>query len=252
MANPALNEKTFSPERTVRVDPGHGGAVGARVMTIDGTIARSFMLLAVLIATATFGWMSVDQKGDETEFPLWILAPLLVGLGLALITIFRPKASPITAPLYAAAEGLVLGAISAVYEAAFEGIVLQAVALTCAVFVLMLFLYTSRRLRATPRFQMGVIMATGAIFLVYIFSFVLQIFGIDFPLIHDNGPLGIGISLVIVTVAALNLIIDFHIIEQGALARAPKYMEWYGGFALLVTLVWLYLEILRLLGKVRS
>lgn len=257
MANPALNEKTFSPERAVKlgtntVGGGTPGATAARVMSIDGTIARTLFLLAILIATATFGWIAVDPDGADPSFPGWLIIPILVALGFALVTIFRPHSSPITAPLYAAAEGVALGAISAVYETAWDGIVLQAVALTIGVFLLMLVLYTSRTIRATPRFQMGVILATGSIFLVYMFAFVLNLFGVDFPYLNDTGPTGIIISIVIVGVAALNLILDFHWIEQGSAAGAPKYMEWYCGFGLLVTLVWLYLEMLRLLGKLRS
>jgi uncharacterized YccA/Bax inhibitor family protein len=250
MANPALNQKTFAPEKAVAWRS--GGPDRTAVMTVDGTIARSLFLLAILIAGATAGWIAVDPDGADPSFPAWILIPALVGLGLAFLTIFRPRSAPFTAPLYAAAQGVFVGAISAVYETAWDGIVLQAIALTMGVFLLMLVLYTSRTIRATPRFQMGVMLATGSIFLVYMFSFVLNLFGVDFPFIHDTGPTGIIISLVIVGVAALNLILDFHWIEEGAKAGAPTYMSWFCGFGLLVTLVWLYLEILRLLGNLRS
>jgi uncharacterized YccA/Bax inhibitor family protein len=250
MANPALNQKTFAPEKAVSWRS--GGTDRTAVMTIDGTIARTLFLLAILIAGATVGWIAVDPDGADPSFPAWLIIPALVAFGLALVTIFRPRSAQITAPLYAAAQGVFVGAISAVYETAWDGIVLQAVSLTIAVFLLMLVLYTSRTIRATPRFQMGVILATGAIFLVYLFSGILRLFGVDFPFIHDTGPTGIIISLVIVGVAALNLILDFHWIEEGAKAGAPTYMSWYCGFGLLVTLVWLYLEMLRLLGNLRS
>jgi uncharacterized YccA/Bax inhibitor family protein len=250
MANPALNQKTFSPEKTVALrtgvtDPG-------RVMTVDGTIARTLFLLAILIATATVGWIAVDPDGASPSFPAWILIPAIAAIGVGLIAAFRPRSAPVTAPLYAAAEGFVLGALSAVYESAWNGVVLQAVALTIAVFLLMLVLYTSRTIRATPRFQMTVMLATGAVFLVVMFSFVMNLVGVDMPFLWDGGPMSIVICLVIVAVGALNLILDFHWVEEGVKAGAPTYMSWYCGFGLLVTLVWIYVWMLRLLGNLRS
>ena len=157
-----------------------------------------------------------------------------------------------TGSIYAIAEGLFLGAISAVYEAQFHGIVLQAVMLTIGVLLAMLGLYTTRIIQPTQKFMMGVFAATAGIALVYLVTIVLGFFHINVPFIHSNGLMGIGFSVFVVIIAALNLIIDFGVIEQGVAARAPKYMEWYSGFGLLVTLVWLYLEILRLLSKLAS
>jgi uncharacterized YccA/Bax inhibitor family protein len=148
-------------------------------------------------------------------------------------------------------EGLALGGISALLEQAYPGIAIQSLGLTLGVTVVMLVLYTSGTLRATPKFTMGVIAATGGIFVVYLVDMVLRIFGRQVPLLNGSGPWGIGISLVIVIIAALNLILDFDFVETGVRAGAPKYMEWYGAFGIMVTLVWMYLEILRLLGKIR-
>jgi uncharacterized YccA/Bax inhibitor family protein len=182
----------------------------------------------------------------------------LVGLGLvggfvlALVTVFKKSWAKVTAPLYAACEGLVLGGVSAIYEARYQGIVLQAVGLTLGTLAVLLVAYKTRAIRATERFKTGVIAATGAIVLVYLVSWILRMFGVDIGFFHSTGWIGIGISLVIVGVAALNLILDFDLIEQGAKQGAPKYMEWYGGFGVLVTLVWLYLEILRLLALLNN
>jgi uncharacterized YccA/Bax inhibitor family protein len=177
---------------------------------------------------------------------------LIGGLVLALVTVFKKQWSPITAPLYALCEGLALGGISAFLEMSYHGIAIQAAGLTFAVTAVMLVLYTSGMVRATPKFTMGVMAATGGIFLVYMVDMILRIFGHQVPLLNSAGPLGIGVSVVIVIVAALNLILDFDFVETGAHAGAPKYMEWYGAFGIMVTLVWMYLEILRLLAKMRE
>ena len=177
------------------------------------------------------------------------MAGLIGGAIIAMVTIFMPKTAPFTAPLCAAFEGLLLGAISASFEAAHSGIVLQAIGLSVAVLLILLFLYGTRVIRATENFKIGVIAATGAIFLVYLVDVILSFFRKDVPFIHQTGWVGIGFSLLVVIIASLNLILDFDFIEKGVAAGAPKYMEWYGGFSLLVTLVWMYLEILRLLAK---
>ena len=182
-------------------------------------------------------------------------ATLIGGLGgfiVALITVFKPRVSPYTAPIYAALEGLLLGGISALYNARFEGLPAQAVALTFGVFVALLIVYRTGLIRATENFRMGVVAATGGIMVMYLLSFVLGFFGIQMSFLHDSSPLSIGISLVIVVVAALNLVLDFDFIERGVAHGAPKFMEWYAAFGLLVTLVWLYLEILRLLSKLQD
>jgi uncharacterized YccA/Bax inhibitor family protein len=194
----------------------------------------------------------VSPAPEGVRFPGWILPALLVGLGIAFLTIFKPRLARFTGPVYALVEGLLLGAISHVYNLAYGGIVVQAVGLTLAVFGLMLFLYATRVIKVTDKLRMGIVAATGAVFLVYMVSLVLRLFGADVPFIHDASPIGILISLAVVVIAALNLVLDFDFIEQGAAKGAPKYMEWYGAFGLLVTLVWLYLELLRLMSKLRS
>jgi uncharacterized YccA/Bax inhibitor family protein len=177
---------------------------------------------------------------------------LLAGLAVAVVTIFKPRVSPYTAPVYAALEGLVLGAISAVYEARFQGIALQAVMLTGAVFAIMLGLYTKRIVKVDDKFRRGVIAATLAVMAVYLVTIVLRLFGASIPMIHESGPVGIVFSLVVVGIASANLMLDFDLIERGVASGAPKWMESYAAFGLLVTLVWLYLELLRLLSKLRS
>jgi len=181
-----------------------------------------------------------------------MIGGLIGGLILALITIFKPSASPYTAPAYAACEGLLLGAISAAFEKAYPGIVVQAVGLTFGTLAALLLAYTSRLIKPTENFKLGIVAATGGIMLLYLASFILGLFGIPIGFIHSSGPIGIGFSVVVVIIAALNLVLDFDFIETGVERGAPKYMEWYGGFALLVTLIWLYLEILRLLAKLRE
>jgi uncharacterized YccA/Bax inhibitor family protein len=166
--------------------------------------------------------------------------------------VFKPRLSPYTAPLYAVLEGLLLGGISALYNARFAGLPLQAVALTFGVFAALLLVYRTGLVRATENFRLGVAAATGGIMVMYLLTFVLRLFGVQLAFLHDSSPLSIGISLVVVVVAALNLVLDFDFIERGVEQRAPKYMEWYAAFGLLVTLVWLYLEILRLLAKLQG
>ena len=174
------------------------------------------------------------------------------GLIFAMITVFKKTWAPITAPIYAILEGLALGSISAMYEMRFAGLPMQAVGLTFGVLVALLLVYRTGIIRVTDKFRMGVVAATGGIFVFYLLTWILGFFGVRFPSVYGAGPLGIGISVAIVIVAALNLVLDFDFIESGARAGAPKYMEWYGAFGLMVTLIWLYLEILRLLSKLRS
>lgn len=276
MANPALNEKTFSPERLRTIDLGRAGTdagfggpgitepadVTEREawrdrMTLDGVVLRGLILFPILLATGWFGWQSVKVERTElgtavTAMPGWLLPVLLVGFGVAMVTIFKPRVSPYTAPLYAAVEGLVLGAISHLYEARYEGIVLQAVMLTGAVFALMLGLYSQRVIKVDDRLRKGILVATGAVMVVYLISMVMRLFGADITFIHEASPLGILFSLVVVGIASANLLLDFDLIEKGVENGAPKWMEWYAAFGLLVTLVWLYLELLRLLSKLRD
>ena len=174
------------------------------------------------------------------------------GLIVAMVTIFKKEWSPITAPIYALLEGLAIGGISSQLDHLYPGIAIQAVGLTFGTLAVMLMAYTTGLIRATRKFTIGVIAATGGIFVVYMIDLVLGFFGRHVPLLNDAGPWGIAISGVIVVIAALNLILDFNLIETGVQAHAAKYMEWYGAFALMVTLIWLYFEILRLLSKVRQ
>ena len=254
-SNPALKEDTFDLGYDIDTQT-------MPVMTLGSTVFKSMTLVGLCVVAATITWGMAFKHGLGVAMP-WAIGGAIGGFILALITIFKPKASPVTAPLYAIAEGLFLGAISAVYESAygspngqagaFSGIVIQAVGLTLGVLATMLVLYGTRVIKVTEKLRAGVIAATGAVFLFYLVSIVVNLIAPGtFTLLHDNGPLGIGISLVIVGIAAFNLLLDFDLIERGVQSRAPKYMEWYAGFALLVTLVWLYLEILRLLSKLRS
>ena len=264
-SNPALNDKVFQPERTAVIDPAAaaGGAFTAgrsrvqaaagEAMTVGGVVEKSAFLLLLLIGSAAFGWSQVEQTSlGRAQVPGWLLVALLGGFGIALLTIFKPKLSPYTSPVYALVQGVVVGAISAVYNASFEGIVLQAVGLTIGVFAVMLALFALRIIKVTDKLRSGIMAATGAVRLVYIASFVLRLFGADIPFIHDTGLIGIGFSLAVVVIASMNLLLDFDLVARGAAAGAPKHMEWYGAFGLLVTLVWLYLELLRLLSKLRS
>ncbi|MBM3661877.1 MAG: Bax inhibitor-1/YccA family protein [Actinobacteria bacterium] len=238
-------------------------ATDGKVMTMGGVAAATGVLFGVLLVTAFFGWQSVTvtQVGIEAGQPVFSASPtqpillflsVFAGLGLAILTAFKPHFARITAPLYAAVEGYFLGAISAIFGAQFEGIVPQAVLATFGVFIVMLALYGLRILRATPKFVKGVIAATFGIAFMYLGIFILNIFGVAEGFWSSGSPLGIGISLVVVCVAALNLILDFDFIEQGSKAGLPRYMDWYGAFGLLVTLIWLYLEMLRLLARLRQ
>lgn len=241
--NPALNKKTF---QKVRVAGGEGA------MTLDGTVNKSFLLFFILLGSAGFVWHKFFASQGQANIAPFIWGGLIGGLIAALITVFNKRFAKITAPIYALCEGLLLGGISALYETAYNGIVTQAVALTVGIFLTMLFLYKSKIIKPTENFKLGVVAATGGIAIVYFLSFILGMFGVSIPLIHSNGIFGIGFSLFVVVIAALNLVLDFDFIESGAQMGAPKYMEWYASFGLLVTLVWLYLEILRLLAKLNS
>ena len=240
--NPALQERRFA---NVAV------AAGQPAMTLQGTATRSLLLVLLATFAASYTWHEVATGNVGIIMPA-LLVGGLGGLVIAMVTVFKPTMSPWSAPLYAVLEGLVLGAMSAYYNARFDGLPMQAVGLTFGVFLALLVLYRTRVLQATDRFRTGVVAATAAIAILYLLSFVLRMFGVSMPYLHDSSALSIGISLVIVGVAALNLILDFDLIERGVALRAPKYMEWYAAFGLLVTLVWLYLEMLRLLSKIQG
>ncbi len=234
--NPTLSEKTFQNlERSASQE-------GA--MTVSGTINKTGILFFILMIGASISWYQPSQ--------LFIWGGAIGGFIVAMVTVFKKEWSPVTAPLYAALEGLMLGGVSVMYEGAYSGIVYNAVMLTLGTFAVMLLAYRSGWIQVTKRFRMGVVAATGGIALVYVASFILSFFGINLSLIHGDGLMGIGFSLIIVGVAALNLVLDFDMIERGAEANAPKYFEWYTSFGLIVTLVWLYLEMLRLLSKLQN
>lgn len=250
-SNPAFSSKSFGG--FVGVDPATATSrPETRAMTVQGTVDKTAILLAVTIFAAIWPWrLLLDSRDPEMVMPLLGLG-LLGGFVLALATIFKKNWAPITAPLYAACEGLALGGFSAMFELRYHGIAFQAMALTFGVLAVMLVAYKTKAIRATRGFKLGVIAATGGIALVYLFSMVLGLFGVQMGFLYSSSPLGIGISLIVVGVAALNLVLDFDVVEQGAQMGAPKYMEWYGAFGILVTLVWLYLEILRLLAKLNN
>jgi uncharacterized YccA/Bax inhibitor family protein len=237
-ANPALNPKTFTGLPSV----------GAEAMTVQGTVNKTGVLFLCVLATAAWAWNQTTAGEDVTP---WIAIGAIGGFIVALVTIFKKNWSPLTAPVYALLEGLVLGGISAMLEQQSHGIAIQAAGLTMGTLFCLLLAYSSGVIRATENFKMGVVAATGGIFLVYLASMILGLFGHTIPFIHDNGLIGIGFSLLVVGVAAMNLVLDFDLIETGAQNGAPKYMEWYGAFGLMVTLVWLYIEMLRLLSKLR-
>lgn len=247
--NPVLTHDAFRIEAPV--------AARSTTMTIQGTVAKTAILLAITVAAAAVSWIHVERAPE-------LLRPYMIGGGIAgliacIATVFKPNWSPISAPIYAVCEGLFLGAISLfadLYAQRISGaetrIVPQAVILTFGTLAALLVAYRSGLVRATENFKLGVMAATGGIFLVYLATWVLGFFSISIPYIHDSGLIGIGFSVFVLIVAALNLVLDFDFIESGAEQGAPKYMEWYGAFGLLVTLIWLYIEFLRLLMKLQK
>ena len=230
----------------------HAGPISdpsTRPLTVNGTVHITALLLAVLGVAAWIGWQLVTvDPFDGIQMPGWLIGALLGALVFAFATIFRPMSAPITAPIYAVLEGLVLGAISHVFEFEFDGIVLQAIVATIGVAGTMLFLYRSGRIRATPRFIQGVVGATMGIFVLYMFGFVASLFGANVRFWDEPSPLGILVSVGIVVIAALNLILDFSFIEKAAEDRMDRRWEWYFAFGVVITLVWLYIELLRLLS----
>lgn len=250
MSRQMLNEQTFTPANmgTVAV-PGRPDT-RTDVMTVGGVVTRTLALFALTVASAIFGWNRADDLGDG--FRAVLLGGLLVLVVLSFVAAAKPKLAIVVGPLYAVIMGAWAGIISNYYEAMYEGIVLQAVFATGSVFLACLVLYVTRIVKVTDRFRFIVIVATGGIFLMYLAAIVLGFFGIELSFINSPSPLGILISVAICIVAALNLFLDFRFIEEGAQRQAPTYMAWYAAFGLLATLIWLYLEMLRLLGKVRG
>jgi len=242
--NPTLTADTF---RNVAVA---GRAVGDDVMTIGATVNKTALALALLMVTASYNWNLGAQPGSAVG--AFTMVGVIGGFITAMVTVFKKTWAPVTTPLYAALEGLALGGISVAFETAYPGIVSEAVFLTFGTLGALLLAYRSGLIAPTENFKLGIVAATGGIALVYFVSFVMSLFGASIPLIHGSSTFGILFSVFVVAIAALNLVLDFDFIEQGAEQGAPKYMEWYGAFGLLVTLVWLYLEILRLLSKLQE
>lgn len=242
--NPALGESTFKGLAQVGADE--------ETMTLQGTVNRTALLLAALFASAAFTWSLYSGAHDIMTVSALMWAGLLGGFVVALVIIFKKTLAPYLAIVYAVLEGLLLGGLSAMLDASYPGIAFGAFLLTVGITGALLVTYTTRLIAPSANFKLAVAAATGGIAIYYLISLGLSLFGIHAPLVNDNSWVGIGFSLVVVVIASLNLVVDFDFIEQGALNNAPRYMEWYGAFSLLVTLVWLYIELLRLLSKLRS
>jgi uncharacterized YccA/Bax inhibitor family protein len=239
--NPVFGERFAQAARAV---PASGS------MSVKGVIDKSVIMLLLIMITATYTWN--NYLNESVPVQAWMLFGLIGGLVAALATIFRPAWAPVTAPIYALAEGLVLGSVSVYFNLVYPGLPFQAVALTGLVLLTMLGLYRFRIIRVTEKLRSGIIAATLAVFLFYMLSFVLGLFGVPMGIFTDSSPLGIGLSLLIVGIAAFNLLLDFDFIERASSAGMPGYMNWYAAFGLMVTLIWLYLEILRLLARLRN
>jgi uncharacterized YccA/Bax inhibitor family protein len=238
--NPVLKESAFA-----------GQIAAGEAMTMQGTANKTGLLLLCVVVTAAYTWGLSHSETPEAAIP-WMIGGAIGGFILALVTVFKKTWSPFTAPVYALLEGFFLGGISALFEKSYPGIATQAVMLTFAVLFVLLLAYKTGLVKATRGFKLGVMAATGAIALVYAANLLMSLFfHTSMSFLYSSTRLGIGISVVVVIIAALNLILDFDMIETGVRMGAPKYMEWYGAFAMMVTLIWLYLEILRLLAKTR-
>ncbi len=243
-ANPALSGQTFDKEAAKKSE----SATSGEVMTVDGTVWRTLFLFIILMFPALYTWSLV---GTGVSLAPYLWGGTIGGLIVAIVTIFKKSWAPYTAPLYTFLEGMVLGALSGMFESQFQGITLQAVGLTFGTLLMMLTTYLMGWIKVTEKFKSGVMIATGSVALVYVISMVMNMFGGSVPYIHGSGIIGIGFSLVVVGIAAMNLLLDFEFINEGVQKKAPKYMEWFAAFGLMVTLIWLYIEMLRLLSKIR-
>jgi len=277
MANPILNEKSFS--KVMQRSAGEAGWAAPQagqqsssqvfhapindgpvspyksvdVMTASGTASAALLLMLLLVASAMFGWSSVGESLDgAVTFPGWAMAGALFGFVCAIVLTFKPKLARVLAPVYAIAEGVFVGAISKVFNTAYDGIVIQAVGITLGVFVTMLVLYRTGVIRVTDKMRRTIIGATMGIAIFYGVSLLLSLSGMNISFFNSSSPMSIGFSFIVAGLAAMNLALDFDFIERGEKAGLPKYMEWYAAFGLMVTIVWLYLEILRLLAKLRD
>jgi len=237
-SNPVLSQKRF--EKTHVFDQVHGEG-----MTLNGTINKTLILFGLLLVTGYFSW-NLTLSGAINPMTL-IVGGAIGGIAIAIFTVMKPEKSPLTAPIYALVEGVFVGAISAMYSTVYDGIIMQAVGLTLSILLIMLLLYKTGVIKATPKFKKGIIIATGGVVFFYILNFVASLFGGGVSL-FNLGLLGIGISLVIIVIAAMNLVLDFDMIEKGISSGQPKYIEWFAAFGIMITLVWLYIEILRLLA----
>lgn len=240
--NPTLNQTTFTDV---------GSATGGATMTIQGTVNKTAILLLLVVVAASYTWR-MYLTGEGSAVMPWTFGGAIAGFVVAMVTAFKKEWSPVTSPIYAICEGLFLGGFSSILEARYPGIVLRAVMLTMGTLAALLGAYKTGLIVASDKFKRGIIAATGGIVLVYLVTMILGFFHVQVPFINGSSSFSIGFSIVVVIIAALNLVIDFDFIEQGAKYGVPKYMEWYGAFGLLVTLVWLYLEILRLLTKLNQ
>lgn len=238
-SNPALNEGAFKQQ-----------VAYGEAMTLQGTVNKTGVLLLCVVVSAAWTWGLAHSETPEAAIP-WMIGGVFGGFVVALVTVFRKAWSPVTAPIYSLLEGLALGGISAIFEHRYPGIAIQAVGLTFGTLLAMLLAYKTGVIRATEKFKIGVFAATGGIMLLYLVDIIVRFFNRPIPFIHEGTPIGIAFSLFVVVIAALNLVLDFDLIETGVNHGAAKYMEWYGAFGLMVTLIWLYLEILRLLAKAR-
>jgi uncharacterized YccA/Bax inhibitor family protein len=240
-SNPVLNEKRFE-----------GFSTFDRGMTLQGTVNKTGVLLLCSIATAAWTWNLFNQSHSAAAVMPYLWIGSIGGFVCALVTTFKKEWAAVTAPAYALLEGLALGSISSILELRFPGIAIESVSLTFGTLLVLLLAYRSGLIPVTQKFRLGIVAATGAVMLFYLLQFALGFFGVHFSSINGSGAIGIGFSLIVVGIAALNLVLDFDFIENGVRMGAPKYMEWYGAFGIMVTLVWLYLEIVRLLTKLRG
>jgi uncharacterized YccA/Bax inhibitor family protein len=250
-SNPALGKNTFNDFAQSQYG---GNLVDASArMSLSGTVNKTGILLLCAVATAAWTWNSFLQTRDPSTVGPAIMIGAFGGLIVAFVTIFKKTWSPVTAPIYALLEGLVLGGLSAIFDLRYPGIAMEAVGLTFGTLFVLLLAYKSGLIKVTQKFRLGVVAATGGIMLFYFLTLLLSFFHISFlSSVYGSGLIGIGFSLFVVAIASLNLVLDFDFVEQGVSQGAPKYMEWYAAFGIMVTLVWLYLEMLRLLSKIRS
>ncbi|MFT5648283.1 MAG: putative YccA/Bax inhibitor family protein [Aureispira sp.] len=249
-SNPFVGDKAFA--KNAQQNLGVTKSNSGDMMTVQGAVNKSLILTGLLLVSAILSW-NLFKSGTILNPMPYVLGASFLALGIALLSFFKPTIAPITAPIYALVEGVAVGMISAVYGSVLgDGIVINALLLTILCLGSMLGAYKTGLIKATKKFRAVVTTATGAIMMIYVLSMVLNMVGIEIPYLHQGGFLGIGISLFIIGIACLNLILDFDNIEKGAAMGAPKYMEWVSSLGLLITLVWIYLEILRLLAMLAS